>query len=556
MDPRYLWRNFKGKTERYWKYAPKSVRDDLNVLESEVVPIAAYPAELSGQLGSGDFKGAWKTTKSLPGHFERANQHLINKLTGGKGNMNSLVPFGFGRPRKKVAVTRSKAATLRQLMMHPAVQNVLGRVAKGAIRRRASAPVARKYGPVRKKTLVRTFAKKRGSGYRQLVGRGTLAGKFKVPRFIRPSNATKFGSVLMWDRAGQHSVPGAECLYIGHSSLAPGRLVLSVFMTLVRKLFGKAGIPVRSFRDEVWNNYSVNTGENYGSIYFEYRHRDATTGWTANILLGRAMVAEDTFISVAEACVTAFKTFYAALDEEAQRTLILTSCWYTSSVSPQSLKHAKLILSSAMVNISMSSKLKIQNISTAEAGAVGDHAHELVGHVEQNPMVGKAYDTQSCNGFTPKMQLDGSPPEFVADNDTGFFEAESGDAAIGSRYEADLKRPPSRFYFKKVSKVASVGINPGAIRYSQISSSKKVPLSRLFRILRGYLAGSGTNELAFYGYSRMFALEKAMHTDSAAEPAIRCAWECHGTVSTTMYCPSQCTAPAVLYDTTTGTGDL
>lgn len=541
MDARSYWNTFKGKTGQYWKHLPKQQREDLSAIEKDVIPFAAFPFEVAKAAATGDFGGAYRTAKAVPGHLNRSVDYLNKRTMSMRPYYSGFLQPGAGRRKSAPArLTKTQLA-------HAAVEAGrfwLSRKRKANTRPRGARPV---------KARRRVAPKK---GVRWLQGRGTTGPKFRRPKKLKAPAAAKFGSIVEWDYGGQHATPGSQTLFIGHTTNTPNKVLQAVFMALIRKLYLKAGVPIKSFRDDVWNPFAADTSQ-HGNIYVEYKTHDQASGWVATTL-NIVVSNDDTYLDLATRLFGAVRTVYTALDEEGQRTFELVDMFLSSGVvtTNNSFIEAKVELTGAKVNLMMSNRFKLQNISTAEQGVTGDHAHELVGHVEQNPMVGKCYETVGSNGFIPKIILDGSPlgVNVVTNNNTGLMEFESGD--LGAKWQPDFNRPPSRFYFKNVKRMSPVGIGPGQIRQSSLSETKTIGLNALFKKYRGNMNSLNVQELSYLGRTRMYAFEKSMHTDSDNEPDMRVAWELHGYISCTISCHYQATAPSVLLESTTGTTDL
>lgn len=526
------WRDFKRTTGGYWQYLPTGVRDVLHVIDQHVQPLARIPNRFVTQVTTGDYRGAYNSGVEFINHIKAIRQY------------NSRFNFGY-YPNEQAALDDMSGKVIPR-------------------QRRRSDPV--RYGgnmgnmpdmfePVHR--FVNEYVNRQRRKSRNVLSvHGSYGKRFKRPKKKKPAKLSMNGAMITWDFCAQHDTPGDQSVFLGHHTTPGRKLIKALTMCLVRKLFMKAGIAIGSFRDEVWNPFQTDV-TSIGGIFYMYKWHDQTIGWTAQLGSGVTISNDQTYIDVAASLENAFRADYTALDEEAQRTFTIKEIWLTAGITAanNTWKEAILNLDGAKVHIKSQTKLKMQNISTAEAGAAGDHAHELVGHVEQNPMSGKVYELRGANVLAPKVIL-GSVPfgtEGVADNDDGYLEFET--ANVASAYQTDFKRPPSRHYFKRVQQQGPASLQPGQIRTSTLTHNTTIYLNKLFKLFRGNFNSANVKEIAYFGKTRVFAFEKSMHTDADNEPNMRLAWELHGFIGVGLTCGRRRAVPTVLVSTTTGTTD-
>ena len=190
----------------------------------------------------------------------------------------------------------------------------------------------------------------------------------------------------------------------------------------------------------------------------------------------------------------------------------------------------------------------------AQGGASAD-AHELMNHIEQNPLVGKAYQVWGQNGFTPKASDETTfNVNTIGNRYYGEFEFESGD--FTGNQQQQVARPVSRHYWKKCSHTTPVHVNPGQFKTSKVESSFSIPLSNFLRKLRGILEDTYSYQTIYLGSAKMYGLEKSMHTDSNNEPNLKVASDIHGFCGVYITYSNQTIMPVYNSATVTGSTPL
>ena len=111
-----------------------------------------------------------------------------------------------------------------------------------------------------------------------------------------------------------------------------------------------------------------------------------------------------------------------------------------------------------------------------------------------------------------------------ADDASGVIEADPDNATLSGEMADLLQRPPSGNMFYNCKGTGHVKLGPGIIKSSNLKYVKVCSVDATLKALHPEIETATVNWFP-YGKSRMFALEKMMHTDDADEPDINIGYE-------------------------------
>jgi len=356
---------------------------------------------------------------------------------------------------------------------------------------------------------------------RQYVTTGRMAGNFKRVKWKRGSQYAKKGFMMRTEKGGV--IEQDKCVYVGHTSGAPDKILRVLFHCIIRKIYALASTQMKTFKEEIFNDDSTTT-ETVTRFDLVWIDGDAGDRRVVSII----PAAESTYESVADslqsAFVTDFQTAHAAAAFSRFRMIELR---YVLSAGTTTINKAKLPLSELYFKMNCVSELTLQNRTLANSGVNPEH-HDSMLDVENNPVEGYKYRVPGT-GFVMKWTNDTTAPSvpFIADSASGVITGDPDDANLTTEEQDLLQRPPTSFAFQRCSRSVKCVLGPGALKRNKLTHTATYHVNKILHGLKEHLLGNANR--CFVGKSEMFAFEKMMHTTDATEPDISIGYECNTT---------------------------
>lgn len=543
MTVRDTFSAFKRKTGRYWQYLPKGTRRDLEVLENEVVPFAAGPAEAFGQLATGDFKGAYTTAKNWGGHLNRSVDYLKTKsypkMYSAYGFMNpGAGSRAVAKPRSR-AVTRSQssmASRAASLLANPHVRRAVGSLISRGTRSSSFPSLTFRSRGTRSSGRRRAPPRLAAGRKNRYVTTGRFYGRFKKPVRVGKTSYASKGALIRTEKGGV--VTQDKCVYVGHTNNARDKVMRVVFHALIRKLAKMMGNDFNSFKAEQdHDGASVVSSIHYRVFYFLGDDKEKFT-------YVYAPGADPTWESVADGLLAGLKSDIQTqlqarvtagagdYKKGSSRINLYEIFAYTSNANYTPI--ARIPLHQAFVKVFLKSELTIQNRTLANSGANPEH-HDSMLDVENNPVEGWAYGTGG-NGFMLAFNDDYVAPSVQAlgDDESGLITMDPSDANLTTNQQDLYQRPPRAWAFRNTRRQVRVRLPPGGLKRSSCMSSKTVHINKLVNMYASWWKGLENDYKNYLGTSKMYAFEKMMHTN-VTEPDMSIGYEVNNLYGAIVY---------------------
>ena len=357
----------------------------------------------------------------------------------------------------------------------------------------------------------RTYSKKRKSVKRK---------SYKRKRNARVKGENHFASLgATSTREISGTITDGDCVYIGHSSMAPTELLRVTVYALMRKLYIEA---------TGWD------GDNLKSI-IPYR----MTATNAQVSDGHKVV-----VKYVDNLALNTKNQYVLPVSDPSQTLEsignLMANWFFSFSSQEGIwKDTRLLwiaiiddgtgfmrahidLTSAKVDVYTKSELKIQNCTIPETGATTED------NVLNQPLVGRSY---RFNSYLPQSADDDQNYIDALDQETGVTTWRANHPS-GQQYETWKEPPPSKA-FVNCAGSTQLRLEPGHIKMHTNSTRKTMGFENLL-IALAVRPGNNNQRSTRVGEHDLFALERVLQI--AGVLPIKLIYECNimtcATVST------------------------
>jgi len=353
----------------------------------------------------------------------------------------------------------------------------------------------------------------RGSGksLSKALGGGYYRGRINKGRRLKYKlNFNKRGSVSKMESGG--TVTGAQCVYVGHSTNGD-QVWRSVGRALVKELYKQAGYDIISWEDPI---PFAAAEEHFLTMDFFINPDDpiVTVGGVPSYGVGTTF--DDVSNGIVVELSNANRGYAANSGLELQRIILFNG---DSTANNRTLL-GSIQLSSFMLNIEISSKLKVQNSTLAHDGT--DENDELSTDVRNNPVHGKVYHSKGwTNGFTMTFRERTSAPTFYG------FTPEYDSPLISQDGSAlaqkQLLKPPGGYTFK--ANATACRMNPGDIKYDKWFFSCKIGFNNFVKkmsdMLNRITAPSASPMVAAdFGRVGMIGLEKLLDTRTSEAPLL------------------------------------
>lgn len=359
------------------------------------------------------------------------------------------------------------------------------------------------------------------------VAAGVYQGQFKKPKANSKKTEISYDSNIKYEAGSLETSAIGETIYIGHS-VAPRKIVVGLFQTLIRMLFKRAGYTIINFKDLITDAVPVfGGGVRYDRIVIEYKvatRSQTNTGVSGmnSAVTGKTFedIANDLRVNVQAALSTGFgdtdewffKEFTMAFELTNSRTD------FVAALPAEQLK----------VRFDFVSHLKLQNRTNNAANTSSTETNN------QNPLEGKLYyNGKPLNGFDlarTSLVSEPSRQAFYTYLNTGIISTDSGESQA-----TVLKRPPQPWVLG-AKKSVGVILQPGAIRDTSVSYSATMYFNTWVAKLGDYFCltdtelGSTPRRLEL-GFAQLIGLCPLLNDRTESEVSIQVGWEIDQTYS-------------------------
>lgn len=326
-----------------------------------------------------------------------------------------------------------------------------------------------------------------------------ISRRRKMKRILRPVNHSKNGVCLVYENTSVTSSANddAEVVYIGHAN-GPAKQVLTMAIrAIVKATFARMGVQIRDF------GLAVDIAGIYQFSYYPNATATAFTNSNFNF------IATNTYNDIVASFVT---TLFAAMESNpALRP-------YQVAIAPTGSTPRIYYLDSCMLNLSMFSRLKIQNRTPNEGGTDEVDTNDI------NFLVGNKYSGTGTGTYVTSQTSGGVPHQpLIAENDVGTILRTRTDNFNGTSNQW-LRHPPetTKFFTRVKSLKAIPKFAPGATKYSSLSTNRRISFAFL---IDQYLKQINTNtytlssigEFAFFGFQKYIDDDEAVKVKIAFE---------------------------------------
>lgn len=360
---------------------------------------------------------------------------------------------------------------------------------------------------------------------------GKYAGKVTTKTKKFDNSYNEYGSVLRLETNGD--INASECQYLGHSTIAPRKLLDSICRCIVKELCKQAGRSIMNW-DELWETTS--TGTRVWAIGYEYFTLDIPNGNSPDT------DPTTTYRSILIASTNSFN----------QIALNLASDLHTAFVNAEKHEIIKFVLrvdnpgvslletpatiyaNQLKLTVSGVSYMKIQNVTNAATIVGEEEGNDSRDNVNANPINYRCYDQNYKNGFmyTFKRNITGATNKFgfIANDSNAVIQYDPSDNNFNQLY-----KPPSPYALglgKGKAKSSNGVINPGDIKTSYITSTKTYTFNQLLFLIADTL-GDTFDYIINMGKSRLFAFEHLLKV--TGDPNIRLNYQLDYTLKVKYY---------------------
>lgn len=348
----------------------------------------------------------------------------------------------------------------------------------------------------------RDYVRGKGKGRSQVTPGGKIArlnrvgaissksaGRLKTRRFKKWAKKTLIskGGIELTSERGKVQATTDQTLWVGHSCVCMEDLALMSWRLIIKKLFAKCGVCVRSFTEVATQNaYNVSAGD-----LIVVRYQTADIG--AVLAVSYTVVAGDTFDT--------FAIYFNTLAAFNVPNVTYKSIAFNPTVNAVgALSDASMVrmdLEFQNVEMYFKSTMKIQNRTVNAAGDDEDS-------VDNVPLYGKSY-AGFGNGVVQLARATGSvTQQMIASSLSGYI--------LGSAVDGGLDEPTHGQYFQYVTERGKVHLDPGFIKTSSLVYSKKMSLNALQQMIHEAVLNTKTR--ISFGKYRLFGIEKMIDTSA------------------------------------------
>lgn len=349
----------------------------------------------------------------------------------------------------------------------------------------------------------RTYSKKRKSYKRKIYKRKRVA-RVKGENYFSSYGATSTREV-------SGTITDPDCVYLGHSSLAPSELLRVTVYGLLRKLYNEA---------IGWDGDNLSTIIPYRMTALGAQVSDGhkvVLKYVTNMSLNTKdqYVLDCTALDLTLAGVSEF--FYTFLSQfSSQDTDWKNRRLLWISIVDTGTGHTRghIDLNSAKVSFMTKSELKVQNCTIPETGAVTED------HVLNQPLVGRTYSFKS---YLPASTDDDQNYIDAIDQESGVMTWRANQSS-GVQYETWKEPPPSKA-FSNCAGSATVRLEPGHIKMHTSITRRVMSFESLLMALCIRQGGNTNSRSTRVGQHDLFALERVLQI--AGVLPIKIIYECN-----------------------------
>lgn len=324
---------------------------------------------------------------------------------------------------------------------------------------------------------------------------GTYQGRFKAKKKV--SKKVKFDCVCKDERALAAPSSVTKCTYALHCTHPPKYILRMIGMAIVHKYAQQCHVKIRNWTDYALMiiNYGTGSSKPGFDIYAVYQERIGSSSVTqAGDLKSIQLYTDntaDTWLAIADkiaeqlaVCVTEFAN----------------DIWFTQiQFRPKNLTTELQQLAVQVwdaddmyIEIKGTSHLQLQNRTPAGGGTDTASAD----NINANPLEGKLYEFNGtglrANYYDAPARTSASTMQLVPDGTSGLLAFGSDDTNLTAPMQDALKQPPNAKFFKRVSRVGKIRLEPGAIKKSYLTDTVRMSFNGWIRRLYRYLSSGNT----------------------------------------------------------------
>jgi hypothetical protein len=344
-----------------------------------------------------------------------------------------------------------------------------------------------------------------------LVGNsvGVYAGRFRKPTRAKTSKIADYlssGSVCYEEAHGD--VVDPDCVYLGASTHHRDEIPKTIFYSLIKKLYRKAGVNLDSVLEEL-PNFDYNDATN-ATLKVVWRE-PGNSPFTAQYNIPQDATLSSLF--TANACnlplwitqrlheVTAGSGYNVYPNLE-RIYLIRTDA---TTLLPGNVR-AELNCLQEVIQFEVIVNMTIQNRTKGAIGGSGDSETD---RVDSQPLIGKLYE---FSGGVPKERQKGA-----TDLEAIEYGGVIKQAATDFGGEVTLYRePPPAKHFSNVTKCSGVTLQPGTIKRHMTKYYKRCYLNNFFKAYKAsYMTGNTGFITSATGKCFLFCFEEVLNSGSS-----------------------------------------
>lgn len=264
------------------------------------------------------------------------------------------------------------------------------------------------------------------------------------------------GAVFKYENGLETTDPDA--VYVG-GGMAKNLVAETICFAIIRRLFQKMGQDITSFEDSIYNSS--------GNMQLSYNWYTGSQD-TSLSQINLNILTNQTYKSLAQTLLTSIQNNMGDTPHQ------LHDIWLNTTTGSQQA-HAIIRCSDTYVDFGHITKVAIQNRTKAGTTTLDENDEEITA-VDNNPLRCRVYEGYS-NGAEPSYRQEGEAnyEGFVANPDTGIINAKASNTAVNT-----LKKLPYPSFFRKTTSTRKFVLQPGEIKYVQVSYQKTISLNKLF----------------------------------------------------------------------------
>lgn len=382
----------------------------------------------------------------------------------------------------------------------PAYMSTAGRRSRrvpGIKRRRTASKMGRR---VRRRVVLRRRRYKSRGRSVNTVGRRRV----RRTRGVKAGRYSKIGAVRKFEHGGVVSDPNT--VFIGHASVATNEVLQTFCYAIARALLLRVGIDFKEWDEPINNPATAWTV----FMFFFQAPNDTTENFLSNTW-GNGQTAKEL-----AGIIRVFLNTWTSSTHQITKFLMQDS---------GNVTNAKVDITNSYVDVSLHSRLTIQNRTAADTGTSGDNRNDI----SNNPLIGRLYQKKG-NFFVPNYRFNGdlSYASFCANPNSGVIATNATD----SLPDSGRKPPPASFF--GASYARGVRVTPGQMMSNVLVTKKVMKMETFLSIMAKYInlysSAPIVNDFFWLGSCAMFGLEKQLNS-RVDEPTISVGYELNQVMS-------------------------